>query len=220
MSILSASTIKKVLDPVERLSEILVGLITTLSISGTMSVVAEGTQDVRTMLLSILGCNIAGGIIDATIYLLGLIADRGREHEVRELVRNTRDPEVARAALDEELPPDVADDLRPKDIVAIQDRLVKIPEAAERSVMQWDDFWGAVGVFLIVVLSCVPLIIPFFFMADPLSALRMSNAVAILMLFFVGYYFARYAGYARIKAGFIMVVLGAAMVGTTIALGG
>jgi hypothetical protein len=40
------------------------------------------------------------------------------------------------------------------------------------------------------------------------------------MLFFVGYYFARYAGYAKIKAGFIMVVLGAAMVGTTIALGG
>jgi VIT1/CCC1 family predicted Fe2+/Mn2+ transporter len=64
------------------------------------------------------------------------------------------------------------------------------------------------------------LIIPFFFIADSLSALRVSNAVAILMLFFVGYYFARYAGYAKIKAGFIMVVLGAAMVGTTIALGG
>jgi hypothetical protein len=220
MSILSASTIKKVLDPVERLSEILVGIITTLSISGTMSVVAEGTQDIRTMLLSILGCNIAGGIIDATIYLLGLVADRGREHEVRELVRNTRNPQVVRAALDEELPPDIADDLRPKDIAAIQDRLVRIPEAAERSVMQWEDFWGAVGVFLIVVLSCVPLIIPFFFMSDPLSALRVSNVVAILMLFFVGYYFARYAGYAKIKAGFIMVVLGAAMVGTTIALGG
>jgi VIT1/CCC1 family predicted Fe2+/Mn2+ transporter len=82
------------------------------------------------------------------------------------------------------------------------------------------DLLGAVGVFLLVFLSCVPLMIPFLFMHDPLPALRASNAVAIVMLFFGGYSFARYAGGAKILAGLAMVVLGVVMVGITIALGG
>jgi VIT1/CCC1 family predicted Fe2+/Mn2+ transporter len=66
----------------------------------------------------------------------------------------------------------------------------------------------------------VPVILPFLLMKDPLPALRVSNLIAMIMLFSGGYSFARYAGLARITTGIIMVVLGAAMVGLTIALGG
>jgi len=178
MSILGTSARRHVLSPVERFSEALFGLIMTLSIAGTMSVAAGGTQDVRTMLISILGCNIAWGIIDGMFYILGSVSDRGREEALSELVRSTPDPEAARAALVEVLPATIASALQPEDVVAIQRRLVKIPEPIRRLVMTSADLWGSAAVCVLVVLSCVPLLIPFLFMNDPLPALRVSNAIA------------------------------------------
>ena len=220
MSIIGASAIEHVLSPEDRFSEVLFGIIMTLSIAGTMSVVTEGNQEVKTMLLSILGCNVAWGGIDGIFYLFGTISDRGREHALCNLVRNTPDPEVARAALEEVLLSSLADALQPEEVVAIQRRLAKLPESAGGKVLTMEDVLGAVAVFVLVVLSCVPLIIPFLFMSDPLSALRVSNAIAIVMLSFGGYRYARFAGLSKITTGLVMVVLGVAMVGITIALGG
>ena len=127
---------------------------------------------------------------------------------------------MARAALEEVLPSSLADALQPEEVVAIQRRLAKLPESAGGKVLTMEDVLGAVAVFVLVVLSCVPLIIPFLFMSDPLSALRVSNAIAIVMLSFGGYRYARFAGLSKITTGLVMVVLGVAMVGITIALGG
>jgi len=74
----NTSKIFGVLSPVERFSEILFGLIMTLSITGTMSIVSGGREEVRIMWLSVLGCNLAWGIIDAILYLLGIISERSR----------------------------------------------------------------------------------------------------------------------------------------------
>lgn len=220
MTSAETSTFKGVLSPVERFSEVLFGLIMTLSFTGTMSVVAEGGEDVRTMLLSVLGCNIAWGIIDGVLYLLGAISERGRAYGISKRVRGIRDREEAREALAEVLPSPIADALLPEDVAEIQQRLARLPEPARRQVVGSQDLLGALAVFLFVVLSCIPVIIPFLFIQDPWPALRVSNAVALLMLFIGGYNFARYAGLAKITTGMVMVVLGSAMVGITIALGG
>ncbi len=74
-------TTTRFLNPIERISEVLFGLVMTLSFTGTMSVVAQGREDVRTMLLAVLGCNIAWGIIDGILYLLGAVSERGREYQ-------------------------------------------------------------------------------------------------------------------------------------------
>jgi len=216
----NTSKVFGVLSPVERFSEILFGLIMTLSITGTMSVVSGGREEVRIMWLSVLGCNIAWGIIDAILYLLGIISDRGRGYALYTLVRQTRDPEKARTVIEEVLPPAIAGVLLPEDFENIQKRLAALPDPPRRRVITRPDLLGAVGVFLLVFLSCVPLMIPFLFMHDPLPALRASNAVAIVMLFFGGYSFGRYAGGAKLLTGLEMVVLGVVMVGITIALGG
>jgi VIT1/CCC1 family predicted Fe2+/Mn2+ transporter len=50
--------------------------------------------------------------------------------------------------------------------------------------------------------------------------LRTSNVVAVVMLFLVGYRFGHYAGHRPWGMGFAMVILGTAMVGITISLGG
>ena len=209
-----------VLSPVERFSEILFGLIMTLSITGTMSIVSGGREEARIMWLSVLGCNIAWGIIDAILYLFGIISDRGHGYALFTLLRQTRDREKARAVIEEALPPAIAGVLRPEDFESIHQRLVALPDPPRRRVLTCRDLLGAAGVFLLVFLSCVPLMIPFLFMSDLLPALRVSNAVAIVMLFLGGYSFARYAGGAKLLTGLVMVALGIAMVGITIALGG
>ena len=48
---------KHALDPIDRVSEVLFGLIMVLSFTGSLSVAEAGREDVRTMLVGALGCN-------------------------------------------------------------------------------------------------------------------------------------------------------------------
>jgi VIT1/CCC1 family predicted Fe2+/Mn2+ transporter len=75
-------------------------------------------------------------------------------------------------------------------------------------------------VFLLVFVSTFPVVIPFIFMHNPLAALRCSNAIAISMLFILGYAFGRCSGFPPWITGVVMVILGAALVGITMVLGG
>ena len=65
----------RVLEPVERLSEILFGLIMALTITGAVSVATADRLAIRTMLLAALGCNLAWGIIDAGMYLMARLGE-------------------------------------------------------------------------------------------------------------------------------------------------
>ena len=55
----------RILDPVERFSEILFGLIVVLSFTGAMSVTRTEHGEVRHMMVAAILCNLAWGIIDA-----------------------------------------------------------------------------------------------------------------------------------------------------------
>jgi hypothetical protein len=57
-------------------------------------------------------------------------------------------------------------------------------------------------------------------MAEVQPALRLSNGIAITMLFVCGYAFARCTGLRPWPTGLLMVAIGCAMVGVAIALGG
>jgi len=54
---------KRVLEPNERISEVLFGLIMVLTFTGALSVAEAGREDIRVMLIGALGCNLAWGII-------------------------------------------------------------------------------------------------------------------------------------------------------------
>ena len=99
-------------------------------------------------------------------------------------------------------------------------RLKDLPELPEQARLRRDDWLGAVGVFLLVFLCTFPVVIPFIFMHNAGPALRVSNAIAILMLFLTGYAFGRMTGRHPWLVGISMVVLGLILVGLTMALGG
>jgi VIT1/CCC1 family predicted Fe2+/Mn2+ transporter len=82
------------------------------------------------------------------------------------------------------------------------------------------DIGGAVAVFLLVFLVTLPLVVPFLFIGETRLALRVSNGVAVALLFLSGYAFGKRAGLHPWVSGLAMVVVGILLVGLTIALGG
>src|SRR3954467_14031483 len=89
----AAKSSKRVLDPIDRVSEVLFGLIMVLTFTGSLSVAEAGREDVRTMLIGALGCNLAWGIIDALLFLMGNLAEHGRSLATYQAVRRANDPQ-------------------------------------------------------------------------------------------------------------------------------
>ena len=220
MADVSFESSRRLLDPLERASEVLFGLIMVLTFTGSLSVAEAGRAEVRTMLLGALGCNLAWGVIDGVFYLMGCLAETARKIMVWDAVRKSTDPGEAQRALAGALPPAVASVLQPADLETMRLRLKALPEPPDRALLRGNDWLGALGVFLLVFLSTFPVVIPFIVMKDHTLALRVSNGIAIVLLFLTGYAFGRSIGRRPVWMGIAMVVLGAALVGLTIALGG
>ena len=211
---------KRVLEPYDRVSEVLFGLIMVLTFTGSLSVAEAGHGGVRTMLIGALGCNLAWGIIDGVLYLMGALAERSRSLVALHAVRRAGDEAAARRLIAEELPPTMGSALQPADLDAICQRLKELPEPPAQARLQGDDWRGAVGVFLLVFLSTFPVVIPFVFMQNARFALRVSNLIAIAMLFATGAAFGRITGRRPWPMGVALVILGFILVGITMALGG
>ena len=211
---------KRVLEPIDRVSEVLFGLIMVLTFTGSLSVAEAGRDDVRTMLIGALGCNLAWGIIDGVLYLLGCLAEKGRSLLAFHAVRKAADPTEAQRLIADALPSTIASVLKPSELEAVSQRLKQLPERPERASLDKDDWLGAGGVFLLVFLCTFPVVIPFMVMSHAGPALRVSNVIAIVMLFWTGYAFGRMTGRHPWLVGISMVVLGLVLVGMTMALGG
>src|SRR5829696_4809334 len=87
-----ATSHTRILDPLERFSEIVFGLIMVLSFTCAISVAEIGREDVRAMLIGALGCNLAWGIIDATFYLISCLTEQGRNATILRRVQCASTP--------------------------------------------------------------------------------------------------------------------------------
>ncbi len=211
---------KRVLEPHERIAEVLFGLIMVLTFTGSLSVAEAGREDIRTMLVGALGCNVAWGIIDGVLYLMSCLAEKSRSLATLRAVRQAADPAAAQRLVADFLPSTVASVVQPAELEAIGERLKALPEPPERARLSTADAFGAMAVFLWVFLTTFPVTIPFLFMTNARAALRVSNAIAVVMLFATGCAFGRLTGGRRWTAGVLMVLLGGALVALTMALGG
>jgi VIT1/CCC1 family predicted Fe2+/Mn2+ transporter len=210
---------RRVLSPLERFGEAVFGLIMVLTITGSLSVAEAGHVEIRTMLVGAVGCNLAWGIIDAVMYLLAVLLDRGRGRMLLNAVRTPamNDAEV-RALVADALPLAVASVLKPSELDDLRQRLAKLPERS-RSLTA-EDFRGSVAVFLLVFLSTFPVVLPFLLLSEVHVALRVSNAIGVVLLFLSGWALARFSGLPPLRFGLAMAAIGAALVAMTMALGG
>jgi len=191
-----------------------------LTFTGSLSVAEAGRDDVRAMLIGALGCNLAWGIIDGVLYLMGCMAEKGRGLLTFRAMLRAPNPKEAQRLIVDGLPPMVASVLSQAELEAIHERLKELPEPPDHRQLRKDAWRGAVGVFLLVFVSTFPVVIPFIFMRSAGPALRVSNFIAIGMLFLTGYAFGRLTGRQPWLVGISMVVLGSVLVGLTMALGG
>ncbi|MGB8639601.1 MAG: VIT1/CCC1 transporter family protein [Pseudolabrys sp.] len=148
------------------------------------------------------------------------LAEQGSNALLLREVRGTADRERAHRTIADALPPLLASIFQPSQLDLIREGIRRLPETETRPRLTGRDWLGALGVCILVILSTFPVVIPFLILGNAQTALRVSNVIAVVSLFFCGVIFARYAGLRPWPTGLTMVVVGAALVGIAIALGG
>lgn len=211
---------KRVLDPVERWSEVLFGLIMVLGFTSTISAVHAGRPELRTVIGGALGCNLAWGIVDAIMYLMASLSQKGHGLATLNAVVSARTHKDAYRVISDGLPEIVTKCMDEAQFEQIRAGLLRLSVPA-RARLTRDDWRGAISVFLLVFLSTLPVVAPFFITPNHVHrALQFSNLVAIIMLALTGYSYGRYSGTNSWWWSLSMVLLGLAMVALTVKLGG
>jgi VIT1/CCC1 family predicted Fe2+/Mn2+ transporter len=211
--------IDRSLDPVDRLSEVMFGLLMTLTFTGTMSVALAEGQQVRSILFAALGCNLAWGIVDGVMHLLTTAAERGRRQVL--VARLRRAPAGAKAVLVRGLLPEGSglhlSDAEAGWLAALVERAAGEDDAPR---LTREDFLAAAAVFVVVVTATFPPVLPFLLVGDTHVAMRWSNGIAVLMLFGIGLGLDHYVEGGSRMMRWVVPLLGVVLVATTIALGG
>ena len=216
----ASKPIGKMLEPMERIAEMLFGVIMTLTFTCTLAVETADRLQVRTMLIGALGCNLAWGIIDAGVYLITRISTESRKVAAVRAIREAADGRAARQILANSFNPALASALSNEQLESMRQNLRQMPEPLQRPKLTKRDWLGAGGLCLLCFVSTLPIALPFIFVSDARLALRISNAVAVALLALCGYAFGYRSGIPPWVTALVMVAFGAAMVGVAIALGG
>ena len=219
-----SSLMHRYLDPASSLGEIMFGLIMTLTFTLGAGIIIddEGAEGARDLLIALVGCNIAWGVIDAAMYLVNELFARGKRRRVAHAVRGAVDEQGGIVVVANELDQyfeDVADEKERHGLysrVAAKVRAVEIkPNHLTKA-----DFMGAFWSFWLVVIASAPAAIPFLILDDARQALRWSNGILLAFLFIVGFNWSRYTLGRPWVSGLIFLSGGIALVLMAIALGG
>lgn len=211
------------IDADERIGELLFGLIMVLTFTLGAGVELAGDREAtRELLIAALGCNTAWGVIDAALYLMNRLSERGRLYRLVKSIQTAPDREHALAMVARELDARIPAMVGPQLRAALDDELLARLRTStiERTRIGADDLRAGFVVFLIVFVTALPAVVPFLLFRDAQIALRASNVVLICLLFFAGFRWAEYTGASRWGMGLTMLLLGVSLVVVAIALGG
>ena len=211
------------LSPVDRVTEIFCGLVMVLTVTLLAGRdIPSGHEGVNALLRAALGGNIAWGFIDGVVYLMTQRYERERQARLLAAVRAATDDQAIRAALDEAVDPELVAPMCADEasrafsaLHALAARMAPPPAGLKRR-----DLIGALACFCLCVGSALPAALPFMLFDAPLVALRVSNGVLLASLFVLGIVWAKLIGARPLLTGFGLSLVGAALVGITVALGG
>lgn len=224
MNVQRQSLVHRFVDPSTSLGEIMFGLIMTLTFTLGAGIIIEdeGREGARQLLIAVIGCNVAWGIIDGALYLVGELFGRGRLRRIGRMIRQSPTRTRAEALVAAELDELLGEITSEAERTALYRRIVENVHAkppAPNPVTK-DDFTGALMSCLLVIVTSVPAAIPFLIFDDARFALRVSNAILLALLFFVGYWWARYTLGKPWIVGLSFLACGFVLVAVAIALGG
>jgi len=209
-----------VLNPVDRISEVLFGLIMVLTFTGAISASTDAREDVRELLWAALGCNVAWGLVDAIMYLMNVAIERGHAITVIKKIHATSNPSESGQILKEEIQPGIGSLMTDEELIELSKRLKNQPLPTHRYLITGHDLWAGVQIFMLVFLCTFPVAIPFGIFDELSVAMRASNGVALILLFIGGFLLAGYAGFRRGITAIAYMLIGVLLVALTMALGG
>jgi len=217
------SKLHRHLDPVDSLGEMIFGLIMVLTFTLGASLLSPGEPiDGGEILIAAIGCNLAWGIIDAFLYVLGCLYERRRLANLIAQVRSSADDSKSLAAIRSEMENELSQLADPS---ARENLYSSIVAAARAGAMEdlgltRDDVRAAAVVFLIVLSTAIPAALPFLAIDDGYTALRASNLLLIASLFVVGHQWGKHVGVRPLQAGLLIMGVGVVLVLIAIPLGG
>jgi hypothetical protein len=216
----SKAGIEDVLDPTDRFSEVVFGIVMAMTFTGTVSVSNSGEQSIHQLLYAAVGCNLAWGIVDAVMYVITTVADRGSTYRLARAIEGAKDADAGRGLVAKNLPGGLGDILPVSVLEGIRTAITSRDSDPPRPRVTRSDLAGAVGVFLLVVVGTLPVTLPFAFLSGVAPAMRWSQGIGLVMLFANGAALGHYAGFGAWRSGLTMLAIGVALVGIVIALGG
>lgn len=213
--------IRRHLDAATRLGEVQFGLIMALGITGAVRVSME-QSDNRELFIAILGCNLAWGVVDGVMFAMVALFERGRKARIVNGVRSAPTEEAALKRISDEF----GDRLEPLTTPAEREQIYRWMLALARRTdhepprLQRDDILGAIAVGLLILVATLPILVPFLLVSDPMIAARLSSLTALVLQFWLGWWWGRVVGANPLRIGAGVTTVGVILVLITIALGG
>jgi hypothetical protein len=208
------------LGAVDRINEILFGLIMVLTFTCSISAATAGQEELTTILWSALGCNVAWGFVDACMYLFSVLLERGETFQNVRNVRNATSIESANEIVKEALPSGISEVILDEHLSYLSQAIRNLPEPPARAPLVLHDLRQAVTIFFLVFLSTFPVTLPFILFRNVHVAVRISNVIALTLLFCAGAYLGKQTGRSKLLTGLVFAVIGMVLVFVTMALGG
>ena len=213
--------IQRYLSPADRLGEVLFGLIMALGFTGAVRL-GRAEADNRELFIGIFGCNLAWAIVDGLMYIMSAMFERGRKARLKREVRSAKTEEAALACIgtevDQRLELLTTDDERKQIHRWVLEILRR--DDADDPHLRLEDVLGGAAVAVIILLATLPVIAPFLIVANPNTAVRISNWIALTELFGVGLWWGRVVGARPLRLATGLTLVGVVMVVVTILLGG
>lgn len=218
------SSLSNIIDPGDALGELLFGLIMALTWTvGSRLILEQEGLNVRELVIATIGCNVAWGIIDAVLFVLGTTFYKSRRLRLFRQIKAAKSEASALTMLEKEFPiEEVPFAAKAADRDALYRSLLALAGRADpvKVSLSKADLGAAIAIFLLVSATSLPAVAPFLFIANAELALRVSNLFLILLLFVTGYAWASFSGGRSLRAGVTMICLGLLLVSIAIALGG
>ena len=211
---------KPLLNATDRASEILFGVIMTLTFTCSIGIANAKNTEISQLVIAAISCNIAWGLVDATAHLVSTIAERSRSRTILNSIRSNMEKDRAREYIAGSLPSAVASVLKTEELDDIRNRMINLPELPPVVWVTVRDIKRSLLIFLLMFISTLPIVIPFIFIKDTQIALRVSNLVAVVIMFLCGWSVAKYVGFNKWIMSISMTLIGVLLVLITIVLGG
>jgi hypothetical protein len=221
---------KDYLYPHERLVEILYGLVIALTITSAVRVITGGgTPDINLMVTTSLGAGVSWGLIDAMLYILVVVFQKHRYTRIAGKISSAKDEAEALAVIQRDLEDSLVGTLDAEDQKSVYHLVLHAQRRSSKAgythqpksiPIVREDIFGAVQVFFAMLLATLVVVIPLWIIEPPHLAVLISNIVAFVALFVVGFTWAKHTNIRKALFGIVLVTLGVAIVGISLVLGG